>query len=113
MTSLLLIISFLLHIVLMMAVFNLFQQLQTLKQNHQRELDSLLTNFLDEIRHENDMLQKQLSNQKPTVKTNDEKIISKQEEIKKTVQNESENKKENNLQPLHTTISDKIETRSE
>src|SRR5690625_5092517 len=57
MVSLLLIISFLLHIVLLIAIYFLYQQLEIVKRNKNDKLEATLQSFLDEIKDENVRLQ--------------------------------------------------------
>lgn len=60
MTSLLFLISFVLHIISITAIFLLFQQIQATKQNQKDQLESLLKSFVEDIREENERLQKSL-----------------------------------------------------
>jgi len=62
MVSLLLIISFLLHAVTLYVLYQLFQQLESQKQHDNEELETLLLEFIQEIKHENERLH-QLSSQ--------------------------------------------------
>ena len=64
MVSLLLIISFLIHIILLLAVYYLYTQLQLIKNNKDENLQELLTNFIHEIRAENEQLKLQLDETK-------------------------------------------------
>lgn len=61
MTSFLLIISFLLHIILLTALFQLNQQLQKSKKQTNDEIEKVLTLFLKEIKAENEHLKEMLS----------------------------------------------------
>lgn len=116
MVSLLLIISFLLHITLIMAVYHLYQQLQLSKRSKDQELEILFADFLKEIRIENERLQSQLINEPPP------KNEGKKEEMtltkNRSITNKAEHYKENNFfnllqeekndQLLETSIESKI-----
>lgn len=60
MQSFLLIISFLLHIIVLVAVYYLFQQIQLLKQDNTKELTDLFETYLKEIRSENRRLESKI-----------------------------------------------------
>lgn len=60
MTSLLLIISFLLHIVLLVVVYQLYQMIQRLKSEKNHEIEVLFSEFLNELKRENLYLQHQI-----------------------------------------------------
>lgn len=60
MVSLLLIISFLLHIVIFIAYFNLSNQMALLKEENISEIEQLFAKYLDEIKLENDRLQQEI-----------------------------------------------------
>src|SRR5690625_296394 len=60
MQSFLLIISFLLHIIVLVAVYYLFQQIQLLKQDNKKELTDLFETYLKEIRSENRRLESKI-----------------------------------------------------
>ncbi|MGJ9458884.1 DUF6115 domain-containing protein [Oceanobacillus sp. CF4.6] len=65
MVSFLLIISFLLHLAALGAIYKLFQQIQTLKSQDTKEIEGLFEAYLQEIKEENSRLQAQLkANQK-------------------------------------------------
>lgn len=66
MTTILLIISFILHLILLAAVYYLHQRLQELNAHRSQETELLLSRFLDEIRQENRQLQDQLKQSKTT-----------------------------------------------
>ncbi|UJL47957.1 hypothetical protein KFZ58_08950 [Virgibacillus sp. NKC19-16] len=61
MISFVLIISFLLHIVSFLAIYQLFKQIQQLKQTNSGEIIELLDVYLQEIKDENRLLQEELS----------------------------------------------------
>ena len=68
MTSLLIMFGYLLNIILFIAVYQLFKQLQEIKQNQQTDIDDLLEHYVSEIKHENLKLQQLLEkNNEPTV----------------------------------------------
>lgn len=58
-----LIISFLIHIVLLIAVYYLFQQIQSLKQDNAKELTELFETYLREIRSENRRLESEIGSE--------------------------------------------------
>lgn len=68
MVSLLLIISFILHAVTLLAVYQLFQQLEKTKQDKNDELETMLLDFMQEIKAENEQLI-EISKQKMTSAT--------------------------------------------
>jgi DNA-directed RNA polymerase specialized sigma24 family protein len=61
MTSFLFIISFLLHIISITAIYALSKQLSGAKQHDNTELVSLMESYLEEIKEENKILQEKLS----------------------------------------------------
>lgn len=63
MTSLLFIISFLLHVIALFAIYQLFKETQNLKKTHIEDLDELMTAYLDELREENARLESRLSHE--------------------------------------------------
>jgi|GEM_PF-1726976 len=69
MTSLLFIISFLLHIIALFAIYQLFKETQNLKKTHIEDLDELMTAYLDELRVENERLESRLSNKTQLLKS--------------------------------------------
>lgn len=64
MVSFLLIISFLLHLVALGAIYKLFQHIQTSKKQDLQEIESLFEAYLQEIKSENSRLQTQLQSQR-------------------------------------------------
>jgi peptidoglycan hydrolase CwlO-like protein len=64
MVSFLLIISFLLHLAALGAIYKLFQQIQSLKSHDLQEIDGLFEAYLQEIKTENSRLQAQLQSMK-------------------------------------------------
>ena len=60
MIQFMLIISFLLHIVLLMAVYHLFQQVQLSKKDNTNDITNLFESYLQEIKDENNRLQGEL-----------------------------------------------------
>lgn len=81
MTSFLLIISFLLHIILLTAVFQLNQQLQKTKKQTNDEIEEVLSLFLKEIKVENEQLKEMLSSSREQ----DEKQVAKEMKGKSSV----------------------------
>ncbi|MFB4167469.1 DUF6115 domain-containing protein [Virgibacillus sp. JSM 102003] len=75
MTSLLLIISFLLHLVALVAIFQLFKQVQLLKRDSSQDVMELLETYLEEIKEENRFLEREIgkSNNKTAVNAEAEK----------------------------------------
>ncbi|MFD2044130.1 DUF6115 domain-containing protein [Ornithinibacillus salinisoli] len=65
MTSFLLIISFLLHIITLSGVYFLLKQVQSLKDNNHTDLPELLETYLEEIKTENERLQHEISTSSP------------------------------------------------
>src|SRR5690625_5194763 len=61
MTSLLLIISFLLHVIMLIAIFQLYRQIEQLKQEKNESIETTMQQFINEIKAENHQLQQQLS----------------------------------------------------
>ncbi|GIO26179.1 DUF6115 domain-containing protein [Ornithinibacillus bavariensis] len=61
MTSFLLIISFLLHIISITAIYALSKQLRVEKKNDTTEIVALMESYLEEIKEENKMLQDRLA----------------------------------------------------
>lgn len=68
MVSLLLMLSFLLHIISFIAYVNLLRQLK-LKQESNEEIEQLFTTYLDDIKRENDRLQMLLLKQDEELET--------------------------------------------
>ncbi|WP_010649267.1 DUF6115 domain-containing protein [Oceanobacillus massiliensis] len=64
MVSFLLIISFLLHLVAIAAIYKLFQQLHTFKTQDSTEIEALFDKYLQEIKRENSRLQEELQQEK-------------------------------------------------
>ncbi len=67
MTSLLLIISFLLHLITLAAIFQLYKQVQFLKKDSSQDIMELLETYLEEIKEENRFLEREIG--KPTSNT--------------------------------------------
>ncbi len=66
MVALLLIISFTLHIIFFITLYYLYQQLQKRNTVDEKELEQILASFLQEIKLENDRLQKQFKEETAT-----------------------------------------------
>lgn len=64
MNSLLLFISFIIHIITITAIFLLYQQLQTIKGHREQQVESMLEQFIDEVREENERLRRTLTNER-------------------------------------------------
>lgn len=71
MTSLLLLLSFLLHLVLTIVIIRLFQHVQQLKHNQSEQLESLIAEFTEEIRVQNEKLERHLSSDTPNSRFQD------------------------------------------
>jgi|SRR5690625_526624 len=78
MTSLLLIISFLLHTIILIGLFQLLKQIQSLKHSKDKETETMMLAFIDEIKTENQRLQQQLN--KHQRKTSDDPLLYEQKE---------------------------------
>src|SRR5699024_6993386 len=63
MTSLLLLVSFLLHALLLSTIYQLHQQLQQMKQTKENESQQIVQQFITEIKEENKHLQAQITAQ--------------------------------------------------
>lgn len=61
MTSFLLLVSFLLHLIIMIAVYQLYQQFQYLKEKQHQQLQEVLDSFLKKIQAENQKLESQIN----------------------------------------------------
>lgn len=105
MSSLLLIISLLLHFVAFYIIYSMFQQIQQLKNNQTTELTDVLESYLQDIKSENDRLQKEINARKN--KTGKKSLLPKQNERNKKVESNY-----SNLDPtdLVDTINDSVET---
>lgn len=79
MTSLLLIISFLLHIIALTAIFQLFKQVQSYKKIHSQDVPELLDAYLEEIKEENRLLVEKIDKQNHQPAVPPEKDHSKQD----------------------------------
>jgi len=118
MTSFLLIISFLLHLVLFMIIFYLYQHIQTIKSDQTKEIEDLLNNFLREIKLENKNLRNPINHFEYQNDSN--RYVQKKSESDEQAQislKENENKKDIALDRLNSTSKtsitnkpDKIET---
>lgn len=71
MTSLLLIISFLLHVILLISIYQLYKQIQELKQTKNSELHTVAEQFISEIKQENKLLQERLTHHANLATSND------------------------------------------
>ncbi|NBJ68376.1 MULTISPECIES: hypothetical protein [Clostridia] len=80
-TSLLLIISFLLHIVTLTAIFQLFKRLKDSERYDTSEMNALFTEYINEIKQENVHLQQQLAQQKNNPPQEEKREVEKQEHI--------------------------------
>lgn len=87
MTSLLLIISFLIHVVVLIALFQLYQQNQRIMQERDDTLNTKMQQFINEIKQENNNLQEQLIQMKtPPVASNfQENVQQRESHVKPTM----------------------------
>ncbi len=113
MTSFLLIISFLLHILLFIIIFYLYQHIQTLKSSQATEIDQMLNDFIKQIKLENQALQKSLSH--PTEKgiKNDDgqnKELENEQMLDKVAKKELFDHLQINTDQLVTKPTDQVET---
>ncbi|WP_249869760.1 helix-turn-helix domain-containing protein [Oceanobacillus saliphilus] len=79
MVSFLLIISFLLHLTALTAIYKLHQQLDSVKSQDSKEIEGLFEAYLQEIKNENSRLQAQLQ----TVEDNNSKRLVSEEPANK------------------------------
>lgn len=63
MTSLLLIFSFLLHVIMFIAIFQLYQQVQQMKQTDDPKVEKMMQQFIAEIKEENNDLRQIIAQQ--------------------------------------------------
>jgi len=97
MTSFLFIVSFLLHILLLITVFYLYQHIQSLKNNQTSEVEHMLNNFLQQLKLENEELEKKIHQANITP---DEK-----QKLRKHINEEArETKETNEMSESHKTI---------
>ena len=122
MTSLLLIISFLLHVILLAAIYYLYQQIQELKTERSRETEMVLSRFLDEIKQENRQLQLQLKQQQFEPQSKKPKEYASASARESTLTQEAENmapifkqrpKAEEEFPPITVDKTDKVEASAE
>lgn len=105
MISLLLIISFLLHIIAIFGIYQLYKQLQVVKQEDSSDVIELFETYLQEIKDENNRLQVELSG-----KVSQEKTESPQQpEMYNKKQTTSENEKVSNYKPPENQMDDSVE----
>src|SRR5699024_1353945 len=79
MTSLLIMFGYLLNIILLIAVYQLFKQLQDIKQNQKTDMNELLEHYVAEIKEENQKLQQMLQQNKNTKQNFKEQLNKEQE----------------------------------
>lgn len=101
MTSILLFLSLLLHMITLTAIFQLFKQMQSLKQNNSGDMAELMQNYLEDIKKENRLLERSLS------KNNPQSEIEVQERTDN--QPETNIKRETDYQPETEHVADKSE----
>lgn len=89
MTSMLLIISFLLHIITLFAVYQLFKELQSSKRNQGTDIENLFAVYLEEFKEENRKLQdalKQPGERSPVQKVAPQPAVPFEQMLKKAEQ---------------------------
>ncbi|AUJ26655.1 DUF6115 domain-containing protein [Virgibacillus dokdonensis] len=81
MTSILILVSFLLHMVAFTVIFQLYKRMNTNQQLETSEIDALLAAYIDEIKQENIRLQQQLItlNKRENVETDQIQLVKKEE----------------------------------
>src|SRR5690625_3406760 len=84
MTSFLFIVSFLLHIVLLIVVFYLYQHIQTLTNNQTYEIENLLKNFLQQMKLENQKIENKIYQKHLTTHQSEEKYTQIKEKSQKS-----------------------------
>lgn len=116
MTSLLLIISFLIHVVVLIVLFQLYQQNQRIMQERDDTLNSKMQQFINEIKKENNNLQEQLIQMKtPPVAFNFKEDVQEQDSHMKPTMtpNTSKQKTDEEKQSAGHSIADLTEDRKE
>lgn len=111
MISILLIISFLLHLIFLVIIYQLYQQIGNLKSERSRETEVLLSRFLDEIKQENRQLQQQL--QQENKKEQNTATIKSQAKYEPEQTAEVNKEPENDISefpPIPIATEDKVET---
>nr|WP_077704043.1 hypothetical protein [Virgibacillus dokdonensis] len=80
-TSILILVSFLLHMVAFTVIFQLYKRMNTNQQLDTSEIDALLAAYIDEIKQENIRLQQQLItlNKRENVETDQIQLVKKEE----------------------------------
>src|SRR5690625_4738631 len=109
MTSFLFIVSFLLHILLLITVFYLYQHIQSLKNNQTSEVEHILNNFLQQLKLDNEEMEKKIhqENITPDEKKKLRKHINEEaRETKKTneMKETQKTKETNKMSENHKTI---------
>ncbi|MEN2766421.1 DUF6115 domain-containing protein [Ornithinibacillus xuwenensis] len=105
MTSFLFIISFLLHIVSLVAIYVMYKQLTISKGSDTAELVNLMESYLEEIKEENRLLQQEV-NQVRERKPSDQSLKNTNHSITPTVE---EDEQEEFLVPIDEYAQDEIE----
>lgn len=104
MTSFLLIISFLLHIILLTAIFQLNQQLQKTKKQTNDEIEEVLSLFLKEIKVENEQLKKMLSSSTEQDKQQAAKEMKRKSSVATKQVDKMSDNVEHSILPIETLI---------
>lgn len=116
-TAFLLLVSFLLHIVTITAIYQLVKQIKGLKQNNTADIAELMEVYLQEIKEENRMLETKLGNTNGTGEPNQKQ--DKKMDVKQTAEDQAPEKQptDNTLAPLPLTpeaeAGDSFETSSQ
>lgn len=74
MISFLILLSFLLHLVLFIIIFQLYQHIQKIKEQNNRHLEILLSEFMDDIRLENKRLEDKINLSEENARMNSQTI---------------------------------------
>ncbi|AXI09106.1 hypothetical protein CUC15_09295 [Oceanobacillus zhaokaii] len=111
MQSLLLIISFLIHIVALYAIYRLSQQIQSFKRADTAEMAEIFETYLQEIKEENNRLQDRLSSNTPPHK--DPEKSQAESDDKEYPYTQKETVEKNGVPLIDAKVDDLVETSSE
>ncbi|PAV30027.1 hypothetical protein CIL05_09120 [Virgibacillus profundi] len=105
MVSFLLIISFILHLIALFAIYQLLKQIQELKQKDSSDITELFETYLQEIKNENRLLQKESS----TIATKEKSVTDPQESLVDTKLNQQEEDEQIYYTPPKSNVEDRVE----
>lgn len=111
MTSLLLTLSFLIHIILLLAMYSLYKELQVLKteNTNANEIAEVFESYLKEIKVENERLEKETL--MPSKKLDELKVhTEKEKEFKPYNKSAFEDETKKDYKPLEPYIKDDVDT---